>query len=103
MVVPNDAKTPPAIEDFGTTVGGLYDTSKGWSMMHYLRDGANLQVLQNATYTFPKGMLVHYDPPDIQFPSGRVNKNQIYLVTNNRTGVNVTNISYSVRIRFVDV
>lgn len=102
LVVPNEAQEPPASADYGTTVGGFYDTNKGWTMYHKMRDGANLQVEQDWTYKFPLGMIVHYDPPSETFPDGRVNKNQIYAVLNNRTGANATNISYSIRIRYTD-
>lgn len=102
IVVPNEAKEPPSAADYGTSVGGYYDTNKGWSMYHKMRDGANLQVEQDWIYKFPVGMIVHYDPPSELEPSGAVNKNQVYTVLNNRTGVNVTNVSYSIRLRYVD-
>lgn len=102
LVVPNEAQDPPAITDFGTSVGGYYDTNKGWVMYHKMRDGANLQVEQDWIYKFPLGMIVHYDPPSETFPDGIVNKNQIFACLNNRTGANATNISYSIRIRYTD-
>lgn len=102
LVVPNEAQDPPAQTDFGSQIGGYYDTNKGWCMYHKMRDGANLQVEQDWTYKFPVGMLVHYDPPSELSPDGLVNKNQIYAVQNNRTGANVTNCNYCIRLRYVD-
>lgn len=102
LIVPNEAQEPPSAVDFGGAIGGYYDTNRGWVMYHKMRDGAAMQVEQDWTYTFPMGMIVHYDPPSESSPEGLVNKNQIFAVINNRTGANVTNISYSIRIRYTD-
>lgn len=102
LVCPNDANDAPDLIDFGSAVGGYYDTTNGWSMLHCIRDGANLQVLQSWRKTFPLGMLVSYSPPNEINPEGIVNKNQVYACVVNRTGVSLTNISYSIRIRFTD-
>lgn len=101
FVCPKIATRTPVLGDFTNAVGTLYDTSRGWVLMHFVRDSGNLNALQTMKKTFPKGMLVTYDP-DIGETAQVVTQNEVYAVNVNRTGVNVTNISYSIRIRYVD-
>lgn len=101
FVCPKIATRTPVLGDFTSAVGTLYDTSRGWVLMHFVRDSGNLNALQTMKKTFPKGMLVTYDP-DIGETAQVVTQNEVYAVNVNRTGVNVTNISYSIRIRYVD-
>lgn len=101
MVVPNRATVAPTTADFGSTVGGLYGDSNGWSLMHYMRDTGARNVI-NVTKRFPLGMLVHYDQPSEAEPDGICTKNAVWAAIVNRTGSNVTNISYSIRIRYTD-
>lgn len=102
LICPNRADRTPQLADFGPQTGTLYDLSNGWVLMHKLRDGASLQVLQEETVKFPMGMLVHYDQPSESEPDGAVSKNNVFATHVNRTGTNVTNINFCVRIRFVD-
>lgn len=101
LVCPKIATRTPALADFTPVTGTLYDTTRGWSLMHFVRDSGSLNTLQTNRYTFPKGMLVTYDP-DIGETTQVVIQNEVYVCQINRTGVNVTNISYSIRIRYVD-
>jgi len=101
FVCPKIATRTPLLADFTNSVGTLYDTSRGWVLMHFVRDSGNLNALQTMKKTFPKGMLVTYDP-DIGETTQVVTQNEVYAVNVNRTGVNVTNISYAIRIRYVD-
>jgi len=101
FVCPNISTRTPALSDFTSAVGNLYDLSRGWVVMYFLRDSGSLNALQTMKKTFAKGMLVTYDP-DIGESTQVVTKNEVYACNINRTGVNVTNISYSIRIRYVD-
>jgi len=101
LICPKIATRTPVLTDFTNAVGTLYDTTRGWVVMHFVRDSGSLNVLQRARYNFPKGMLVTYDP-DIGETAQVVTQNEVYVTQINRTGVNVTNLSYSIRIRYVD-
>jgi len=99
LVCPNEATRVPLLTDFADRPGNLMDLSHGWVLMHHIRDSGSLNCLQVEKYTFPKGMIVKYDRrTDIS----RAIKNQVYSCTINTTGANVTAISYSIRIRYVD-
>lgn len=101
FVCPKIATRTPLLTDFTGTTGTLYDLSRGWVLMHFVRDSGSLNCLQTMKKTFPKGMLVTYDP-DVGETTQVVTENEVYATNVNRTGVNVTNISYSIRIRYVD-
>lgn len=101
LICPKISTRTPLITDFTNAVGTLYDTTRGWVVMHFVRDSGNLNILNTKRYTFPKGMLVTYDP-DVGETTQVVTQNEVYVSNINRTGVNVTNISYSIRIRYVD-
>lgn len=102
LIRPNDASDAPSLPDFGTTIGALYDLTQGWPIYHVTRDGANLSVVQPKRINFPMGMVVTYAPPNIDNPSGYVNKNAVYAASLNRTGQNLIGVSYSIRVRFTD-
>jgi len=101
FICPKIATRTPLLTDFTPAVGTLYDTSRGWVVMHFVRDSGSINALQTMKKTFPKGMLVTYDPDILEGPQV-VTQNEVYAVNINRTGVNVTAISYSIRIRYVD-
>jgi len=101
FICPKIATRTPVLDDFTPAVGTLYDLSRGWVVMHFVRDSGSINALQTMKKTFPKGMLVTYDP-DILEGAQVVTQNEVYAVNVNRTGVNVTAISYSIRIRYVD-
>jgi len=101
FICPKLSSRTPLLGDFTPAVGTLYDTSRGWVVMHFVRDSGSINALQTMKKTFPKGMLVTYDP-DILEGTQTVTQNEVYAVNVNRTGVNVTAISYSIRIRYVD-
>lgn len=103
LIRPNDASDAPSLPDFGTTVGAHYDLTQGWPLYHIIRDGANLSVVQVKRINFPLGMVVTYAPPNIDNPNGYVNKNAVYTASLNRTGQNLTGLSYSIRVRFTDM
>lgn len=102
VVCPNRADRVPLRADFGSSVGALYDHSNGWCLMHYIRDPFALNTLQKTTYTFPLGMVVHYDQPNEDEPLGNVSKNEVYLCHMPDPSNDGTQIKYNVRIRFVD-
>lgn len=99
VVRPNDAMRVPLVSDWATTIGGLYDHSRGWIIHQSFRDIQTNNVLQKRSFKFPLGLLVKYEPGQDGIP----NKNEVYLCHINNTGANATAISYSVRVRFVDV
>lgn len=102
VVCPNRADRPPQREDFGGTVGALYDTSNGWNLMHFVRDTAVFTQLQRTTYKFPLGMIVHYDQPSEAEPLGVCSKNEIYFCHIPDPNNDVNSIKYTVRVRFTD-
>lgn len=101
LIRPNDASRAPAVGDFGTTIGGLYDHSHGWVVHESFRDVQTNNVMQKQLFTFPLGMIVKYTTGTEQEASVP-NRNEIYACHLNKTGANVTLISYSIRVRFVD-
>jgi len=101
FIRPKIATRTPVLTDFTPAVGTLYDTSRGWVVMHFVRDSGSINALQTMKKTFSKGMLVTYDPDILEGPQV-VTQNEVYATNINRTGVNVTAISYSIRIRYVD-
>jgi len=103
LVRPNSATLSPQLTDFAACVGGHYDESKGWVVHQSFRDVAIHNSFQNKTFKFGSGMVVRYDPPSTAFPNGFATKNEIYAVNLNKSGINVTDISYSIRVRFVDM
>lgn len=103
VVCPNRADRVPDVADFGTQSGRLYDSSNGWNLMHYVRDPAALSALQKTVYRFPLGMVVHYDQPSESEPNGNVSKNEVYFCHLPAPLDDAESISYTVRVRFVDV
>jgi len=103
IVRPNNAERVPERLDWSTAIGGLYENSRGWVLHHSIRD---VQT-NNALFTTKKitfgatGMLVKYNPPT-EANANLPNKNEVYMCHINNTGANVQNISYSVRVRFID-
>lgn len=102
VIRPNDATRTPLLTDFSSAIGGLYDLSRGWVLHHSFRDAQTNNVLQPTVINFPLGMVVKYDPPTEIEPNALPNKNEVFLCHVNNTGAVVNNISYSVRVRFVD-
>lgn len=102
VVCPNRADRTPLREDFGSSVGALYDHSNGWNLMHYLRDPQALNNLQKTVYKFPLGMVVHYDQPTEFEPFPPASKNEVYMCHIADPSNDMAQIKYSVRIRFVD-
>jgi len=98
MHVPNQAQRVPLLTDFSTSVGTLMDLSHGWVLGTFTRDPLQKQI-GKLIYKFPKGMVVHYDR---NTESSTVIKNAVLLTHPNTTGSNLTNINYSVRIRYTD-
>lgn len=97
--VPNQAQRIPLLSDFSTGVGSLMDLSHGWEMGAFTRDPLKSQV-GTIKYKFPKGMVVLYDRNSEE---SSVIKNAILITHPNATGSNLTNINYSIRIRYTDV
>jgi hypothetical protein len=62
FICPKLSSRTPLLGDFTPAVGTLYDTSRGWVVMHFVRDSGSINALQTMKKTFPKGMLVTYDP-----------------------------------------
>lgn len=103
VVCPNRADRVPEAADFGTQIGKLYDSSNGWNLMHYVRDPGSLLALQKTSYRFPLGMVVHYDQPSEAEPNGFVSKNEVYMCHLAPPLDDANDISYTVRVRFVDI
>jgi len=103
LVCPNNSQRAPQLSDFGDQVGNYYDLSYGWELYRFIRDPIMKTVEQGFKYTFPLGMVVHYDQPTEDFPFGRVSKNEVWSTIINSTNNDVAGINYTIRIRFVDV
>lgn len=103
VVCPNRSDRVPEAADFGSQIGRLYDSSNGWNLMHYVRDPGSLLALQKTTYRFPAGMVVHYDQPSEDEPQGKCSKNEVYMCHLAPPMDDANDISYTVRVRFVDV
>lgn len=99
LVCPKNTNSPPSIGQFSNGLVPFYDADVGWTVMGFT-PGALAQVNQIIDYgqmvkKFPRGM-------NLEFDAGTPTKNALYLCFVNRTGVNLTNVSGNIRLRFVD-
>jgi hypothetical protein len=96
LVCPKNSFIAPSLANFSNGLVPFYDADQGWTVLAWSPD-VNNQICDYGRLRkrFPNGM-------DVQWDGVSACKNHIYLCIINRTGVNLTNISGNIRLRYVD-
>lgn len=99
LVCPKNSTEPPLIGQFSNGKVPFFDADRGWTVFGF-SPGALAQTNTVMDYgqlvkRFPRGMNLEYD-------ANTPTKNALFLSFVNRQGLNLTNVSGNIRLRFVD-
>lgn len=98
LVCPKVSTDIPIASYFSNGKVPFYDADRGWTLLGFSPGAIGNNTVMDygqCIKKFPSGM-------NIEFDAGQPLKNALFVCFVNRTGVNMTNISGNVRLRFVD-